>query len=115
MRWDAWLRESGAGGEVELRTGRPLGMDEIMIVNPAGSRSGLFLGDDGELYEVPRLAASTQAPGPIGEFFIGDDGTLYQSPVVAPRGPVGARAVIADGGIGRFLLGEDGTLYGVVR
>jgi hypothetical protein len=67
--------------------GRPLGLDELMIVNPGPSGIGVVLLDQGG-----------SAPGVqgLGQFFLGGDGTLYQLQ-------------------GRFLLGHDGTLYEVVR
>ena len=70
-----------------------LGLDELMIVNPAvGGLSAVFLGRDGRLYGV------ADRPGG-GHFFLGDDGTVYQ---VATAG---------SGGHPRFFLGSDGTLY----
>jgi hypothetical protein len=70
-----------------MRTGQPLGLDELMIVNPGPSDVGaLFFGPDGPGSGVPGL----------GQLFLGDDGTLYQ---------LG----------GHFLLGDDGMLYEVVQ
>ncbi len=80
-----------------MRTRQPLGLDELMIVNPGPSGSGaLFLGEDDALYQVQGL----------GQFFLSEDGTLYQVQGVAEDE---SRA------LGRFFLGQDGTLYEVVR
>ena len=70
-----------------MATGQPLGLDELMIVNPGPSDVGaLFLDEDDPVPGVQGL----------GQFFLGGDGTLYQLR-------------------GHFLLGHDGTLYEVVQ
>ena len=77
------------------RRSQPLGLDELMIVNP--SRFGaetLFLGDDGMLYEVG--SNETEALQGPSRLFLGDDGSLYRIQ-----------------GFGRYFLGADGTLYEV--
>jgi hypothetical protein len=67
--------------------GLPLGLDELMIVNPGPSDVGaVFLDQDDP---VPGVQG-------FGQFFLGEDGTLYQLR-------------------GHFLLGHDGTLYEVVQ
>lgn len=67
--------------------GRPLGLDELMIVNPGPPGIGAVL--------LEPAGGAPGAPG-LGQFFLGGDGTLYQLQ-------------------GHFLLGHDGTLYEVVR
>jgi hypothetical protein len=88
-----------------MRRGRPLGLDELMIVNPGppGARTA-FLGTDGMPYQVQGL-------GEPGRFFLGADGMLYQV-----QG-FGLNGLGEDQGreLGRFFLGEDGTLYQMVR
>ncbi len=80
-----------------MRTRQPLGLDELMIVNPGPSGSGaFFLGEDDTLYQVQGL----------GHFFLGEDGTLYQ---------VQGLAEDESHPLGRLFLGQDGTLYEVVR
>lgn len=56
--------------------GQPLGLDELMIVNPGlpGDSDTLFLGEDG-IYALQRDRPRLQG---IGEVFLGDDGMLYQ-------------------------------------
>lgn len=80
---------------------RRLGLDELMIVNPASTRSGVcFLGDDGMLYQVQGLASRDDAPG-VGQFFLGDDGTLYQVQRLPPSRPIrpGACSLCSDRGL----------------
>ena len=61
-----------------MRRSQPLGLDELMIVNPGPSDSGgFFLGEDGTLYQVQGLGQGEELRGP-GQFFLGEDGTLYQ-------------------------------------
>jgi hypothetical protein len=89
----------------EMRKGRQLGLDELMIVNPSSQDSGMvFFGDDGTLYQVQGL--SEEQPQGLGQFFLGEDGTLYQ---------VQGLDEGEDRESGRFFLGYDGTLYEVVR
>ncbi len=60
-----------------MRTRQPLGLDELMIVNPGPSGSGaLFLGEDDALYQVQGLAEDESHP--LGRLFLGQDGTLYE-------------------------------------
>jgi hypothetical protein len=74
-----------------------LGLDELMIVNPAaGGLSAMFFGRDGGLYGVEDRHP---AAGEGGGYFLGEDGGLYRldSPTI--------------GDSSRFFLGGDGTLY----
>jgi hypothetical protein len=68
-----------------MRSGQPLGLDELMIVNP-------------EPWDMRALLSDLDGPGVpgLGQLFLGDDGTLYQL-------------------AGHFLLGDDGMLYEVVQ
>ncbi len=51
-----------------MKTGQQLGLDELMIVNPAPpGTNALFLGEDGTLYQVQGLGKEPEPPG-IGEF-----------------------------------------------
>ena len=89
-----------------MRWGQPLGLDELMIVNPGPSGSGVcFLGEDGTLYQVQGLEQEDACRG-IGRLFLGEDGTLYQTQELGE-----------DGGreLSGFFLGDDGTLYQVIR
>jgi len=89
-----------------MRRGQPLGLDELMIVNPGPPSPGaFFLGDDGTLYQVQGLGQEEELRG-VGQFFLGEDGTLYR-----------VQGVGEDEGrdLGPFFLGEEGTLYEVVR
>ena len=88
-----------------MRRGQPLGLDELMIVNPGPSGSGAcFLGEDGTLYQVQGL--EEDAYRGVGRFFLGEDGTLYQTQELGE-----------DGGreLSGFFLGDDGTVYQVIR
>jgi hypothetical protein len=92
----------------KLSKGQPLGLDELMIVNPSPSGLGaIFLGTDGMLYQVQGLDREEEVRG-LGQFFLGEDGTLYQAQSPGLSG-------LAHRGLGRFFLGEDGVLYEVVR
>ncbi len=101
-----------------MRRGQPLGLDELMIVNPGPPDSGdLFLGDDGTLYQVQGLGQE-EAPQGLGQFFLGEDGAVYQVQGFGLSGLAEhAQGLDEDEGteLGRFFLGEDGTLYKVVR
>lgn len=89
-----------------MKRGQPLGLDELMIVNPGPlGAEAVFLGADGVLYQVQGLDQAQEIPG-LGQYFLGEDGTLYQVPWPGQSGLTGP---------GRFFLGEDGTLYQVVR
>jgi hypothetical protein len=58
--------------------GQPLGLDELMIINPGASDAeAYFLGDDGTLYQVQGLGSAEDLQG-SEQYFLGDDGTLYQ-------------------------------------
>jgi hypothetical protein len=101
---------------------RPLGLNELMIVNPGQPGSGaFFLGQDGTLYQVQGLGQREGLRGP-GQFFLGEDGTLYQVQGLGLRSPPRRTERSGEGlgdqtccQLGRFFLGEDGTLYEVVR
>ena len=91
-----------------MKRGQPLGLDELMIVNPGPSGIGtIFQGADEVLYQVQGLDQEEEVRG-LGQFFLGEDGMLYQ---VQSSGLSG----LAYRGLGRFFLGEDGALYEVVR
>lgn len=81
-----------------------LGLDELMIVNPAAGElgagqaptdvtagvpeaAGYFLGADGSLYQVEGVeGGDLSGPGEsMGRFFLGDDGTLYRLMPERPR------------------------------
>ncbi|HXH14318.1 MAG TPA: hypothetical protein VNP04_31720 [Alphaproteobacteria bacterium] len=94
-----------------IRKDQRLGLDELMIVNPSTSGTvGLFLGEDGTLYQVQGLGEEAESQG-TGEFFLGKDGTLYQVQGVGAEGLGEAKAHE----LGRYFLGEDGALYELVR
>lgn len=105
-----------------MRRSQPLGLDELMIVNPGPSDSGaFFLGEDSTLYQVQGLGLGEGLQGP-GQFFLGEDGTLYQVQGLGLRSPPGRTERAGEDlgedtccQLGRFFLGEDGTLYEVVR
>lgn len=109
---------------------RSPGLNELMIVNPGAPGSlGVFLGEDGILYEVRELGTGDALAGehfflgednalywahegeaqgsPIapGQHFLGDDGILYQVGELAAS--EGGPAIAP----GTYLLAEDGTLY----
>lgn len=84
-----------------MRRSQPLGLDELMIVNPGPpGMEGVLMDVNGTLYQVQGL-------GELGQVFLGQDGTLYQVQGCGLNG-LGDDA-------GRFFLGADGTLYEVVR
>jgi hypothetical protein len=89
--------------------GEPLGLDELMIVNPSPSNSdaytgAYFLGANGMLYQVQGLGVAEESQG-SDQFFLGEDGTLYQ---------VQSSGQIQDlQSSEQYFLGEDGTLYQV--
>jgi len=61
-----------------MRRGQPLGLDELMIVNPGPLGSGaFFLGEDGTLYQVQSMGEDEGRE--FGRFFLGEDGTLYEA------------------------------------
>ncbi len=74
-------------------------LNELMIVNPGVPGSlGVFLGEDGILYEVRELSAND--PLANQQLLLGDDNTLYG------LGEIGTHVTS-----GQYFLGEDGTLY----
>jgi hypothetical protein len=79
MRYSAW--------------GQPLGLDELMIVNPSPAPVKAATHPDSAANQGHRSAPAA------GQYFLGEDGTLYQTE--------GAGTVLP----GQFFLGEDGTLY----
>lgn len=83
--------------------GEPLGLDELMIVNPSPSNTDpYFLDEDGTLYQVQGLG-QTGGLQEDEQYFLGEDGTLYQ---------VQGLGQIEDlHGLRQYFLGEDGTLY----
>jgi hypothetical protein len=86
---------------------QPLGLDELMIVNPSPTGAdALLLGQDGTLYQLQGLRREGEELAELGPFFLGEDGTLYQVQGLAEE---------EDRHLGRFFLGEDGTLYQMVR
>jgi len=82
---------------------RPLGLDELMIVNPGSPATGSTRGDE-------------------GRYFLGDDGALYRAETLRddgtgqshPNAGSNARAVKALG-LGHYFLGADGALYEVIE
>jgi len=72
---------------------QPLGLDEIMIVNPAPGQAGLHS------FGYPSQAGIPDQDPPL---FLGEDGTLY--------GLFGPQDSLLEGD---FLLGEDGRFYRV--
>jgi hypothetical protein len=94
-----------------MQQGQQLGLDELMIVNPGPSgTAGLFLGEDGTVYQVQGLGEEAESQG-TGGLFLGEDGTLYQVQGVGADGLGEAEAH----DLGRYFLGEDGTLYELTR
>jgi hypothetical protein len=90
-----------------MRRRQPLGLDELMIVNPGPPGADpLFLGRDGTLYQVQGLGQEGEELAELGPVFLGEDGTLYQVQGLAEE---------ENRHLGRFFLGEDGTLYQMVR
>jgi hypothetical protein len=104
-----------------MRKDQQLGLDELMIVNPSPSgTAGLFLGEDGTLFQVQGLGVEEELQG-MGPFFLGQDGTLYQvqgsnpDSLSAPAESSGEGVGEEDGPeLGRYFLGADGMLYEVV-
>ena len=89
-----------------MRNHRQLGFDELMIVNPGSSgEEVMFLGADGNLYEVRGLSQE-KVPQGFGQCFLGDDGSLYQV-----QGFDGDDMIE----LGHYFLGGDGVLYGIVQ
>jgi len=83
--------------------GQPLGLDELMIVNPSPPHpEAYFLGEDGTLYQVQGLGQAQAFPDG-GQYFLGEDNTLYQVQGLGQSDDLQ--------GTGQYFLGEDGTLY----
>jgi hypothetical protein len=65
-----------------MRGDRGLGLDELMIINPGEGRSAVFLGEDGVLYRIRRLAEASPASDHHAEgapqALLGDDGIVYR-------------------------------------
>lgn len=100
-----------------MKSGQPLGLDELMIVNP-GQRGGqgILLGADGKLYQVQGPGGKNEPKG-LGQFFLGEDGALYQVQGFDADSPVAAGEGSGEGlgaELGHYFLGADGTLYEVV-
>ncbi len=58
--------------------GKPLGLDELMIINPGPSNGDAYLlGEDGTLYQVQGLGEIGELPQDQ-QYLLGEDGTLYQ-------------------------------------
>jgi hypothetical protein len=94
-----------------MKKGQQLGLNELMIVNPGPPGiEGLFLGEDGTLYQVQGLGEEAESQG-TGGFFLGEDGTLYRVQGVGADGLGEAEAHE----LGRYFLGEDGALYELIR
>ena len=99
-----------------------LGLDELMIVNPATPGvGGLFEGEDGTLYQVQGMSEQDKPEG-LGQLFLGDDGTLYRASAVNQTGAMGSSddlhvGVGQDDGIklGGYLLASDGALYEISK
>jgi hypothetical protein len=61
-----------------MKRRQPLGLDELMIVNPVSAGDGaIFLGDDGVVYQLQEVRQGDALLG-LGEVFLGADGTPYQ-------------------------------------
>jgi len=112
---------AGSKKGYEMRNAQPLGLEELMIVNPSPAALGSsFMGEDGTLYQVQGLAQEEERGG-LGQFFLGEDRTLYQLQETDPGGSTelaGFDEALGEDAyreLGRFLLGEDGTLYEVMR
>lgn len=85
--------------------GKPLGLDELMIVNPSSPEAGAyFLGEDDTLYQVQGLGAA-ELPA-SGQYLLGNDGTLYQVQGLGETEELRS---------GQYFLGDDGTLYQIQR
>jgi len=105
-----------------MRKDRQLGLDELMIVNPSSSGTGvMFLGEDGTLYHVQGLNEEQALEG-LGQCFLGEDGFLYQVQGFDTDGWAElSKRVGEDLGeddvraLGQYFLGTDGSLYEVVR
>jgi hypothetical protein len=108
--------------EDEMSNDQQLGLDELMIVNPGPpGTEGLFLGEDGTLYQMQGLVGEEALRG-MGQYFLGEDGTLYQVQGSGPESLSEPSESLSEGlgeensrELGRYFLGADGTLYEVAR
>jgi hypothetical protein len=83
--------------------GQPLGLDELMIVNPSSPNADAYLlGEDGTLYQVQGLGQD-QVLQDQGQYFLGEDNRLYQI-----QGLGQAESLQS-----QYFLGEDNRLYQV--
>jgi len=108
----------GAKGGSEMTRSRPLGLDELMIVNPGCTcPKAVLLGEDGTLYQVQGLGQEVayRAPSP---FVRGADGRLYKVQGTGLGGPGEYGEGLDEERshlLGRLFLGDDGLLYEVLR
>jgi len=112
--------DCGCGRKLEA-TGTQLGLDELMIVNPAAGIGGMFLGDDGTLYQV-QGSSDEETLREMGELFLGDDGSLYRaehprstSPIEPAQSTSSRARAETTSGLDGYLLAADGTLYEVTK
>lgn len=92
-----------------MRTGQPLGLDELMIVNPGlPDVEAVFLSDDGQLYQVVGLGGLSPA---LGRYILAEDGILYPLRGFDLAELAGG---FEEGGLGHYLIGSDGALYEIV-
>lgn len=79
-----------------------LGLDELMIVNPAHGATG-------------------ESAPPPERYFLGEDGALYRAeavrdgPTVTPVATEGKDVRRAALGLGNYFLGADGALYEIIE
>ena len=97
--------------------GQPLGLDELMIVNPSpAGEDTLYLGEDGALYQY-QSSGETETVRKLGQCIHGNERMPFLSKCVTT--PVAESHEFASkypvGNLGRFFLGDDGTLYERVR
>jgi hypothetical protein len=85
--------------------GEPLGLDELMIVNPSPSNTdAYFLSEDGTLYQVQGLGQTEELQG-NEQYFLGEDGNLYRVQGLGQTEDIHE--------FRQYFLGEDGVLYQV--
>lgn len=83
--------------------GEPLGLDELMIVNPSPSQTTTYaFGENGTLYELQGLGQTADLLG-NEQYFLGDDGTLYELQGLGQTTDLSEDE--------KYFLGDDGTLY----
>lgn len=86
-----------------MKTGQPLGLNELMIVNPNPSDPSLvFFSNGGVLHQVPN-SDRINLLSDLGTLFLGDDGTLYQAQGLSYEDEKHQ--------LGQLFLGDDGVLY----